>query len=107
MNTPLQPEDLHGRLGADIEARVRLLFARWPALCGFAVESRGVLTEYADAYPIPEADLCVTHIGVYPLIHWQIDDIHDEVVCELANLVHERPHAQDYLLGRTFARTLQ
>ena len=108
MKNLLQSESLSARLEADLEARVRFLFERCPALCGFAVRSRAQLSEHnADPYPVPDADLCVTDVGIYPGINWQLDDIHDEIVCALADLVHERPYAHAYLRDRTFARVLQ
>lgn len=106
METLQQPDGLPGWLAADIEARIRFLFERCPALCGFAVQSRAQLAEHADPYPIPEADLCVTDVGIAPGVTWLFEDIHDEIVCALADLVHERPQAHDYLRGRTFARVL-
>jgi len=64
MRTLSQHDGQSGQLTADIEARIRLLFARYPTLCGFAVQSRGQLPEHSDPYPIPEADLCLTDVGV-------------------------------------------
>jgi len=106
MRTLSQHDGQSGQLTADIEARIRLLFARYPTLCGFAVQSRGQLPEHSDPYPIPEADLCLTDVGVHPNIGWQYESIQDEIVCALADLVQERPQAHLYLCGRTFARML-
>lgn len=79
----------------DVESRIRSLFARCPTLHGFAVQDR-----------IPGADLFVTDVGVYPKIESQFDEIHDEITITIADLVHDQPHARDYLRGRTFARSL-
>lgn len=106
MKTDPQLESLLGRLEADLEARVRSLFQRHPALCGFAVEGRAKLAERADPYPIPESNLCVADVGIFPDIGWHYEDIQDEIVCALADLMQERPYAHDYLRGRTFARVL-
>lgn len=105
MKTILELEDLLGRLEADLEARVRALFQRHPALCGFAVQP-GAAGE-GDPYLIPDSDLCITNVGIHPDVGWLYEDIQDEIVCTLADLVQERPYAHDYLRDRTFARVLQ
>jgi hypothetical protein len=95
MKTSQQHDNLLGRLEADVEARIRSLFTRCPTLHGFAVQDRR------------DADLFVTDIGIFPKIDSQYDEIHDEITLAISDLVHDEPHAYDYLRGRTFARTLQ
>ena len=90
----------------DVETRIRSLFARCPTLHGFAVQDRAMLPKDIDANRILCADLFVTDIGVYPTIDSQYDEIHDEITITISDLVHDQPHARDYLRGRTFARTL-
>ena len=107
MKTPHQQYDsLLGRLEADVEARIRSLFTRCPTLHGFAVQDRNTLPKDVDRNRIPDADLFVTDIGVYPKIESQYDEIHDEITIAISDLVHDQPHAYDYLRGRTFARSL-
>ena len=55
---------------------------------------------------IPDADLFVTEIGVFPKLDSQYDEIYDEITLAISDLVHEQPHAYDFLRGRTFARRL-
>ncbi|MGH8690861.1 MAG: hypothetical protein ACREUS_07520 [Burkholderiales bacterium] len=74
-----------------VEARIRTLFTRCPMLHGFAVQDR---------------DLVVTDIGIYPKVDAMYDEIHDEIKHAISDLVHDQPHACDYLRGRTFARAL-
>ena len=107
MKTPVQFDSLLGRLEADVEARIRSLFVRCPSLHGFAVQDRAMLPKDVDPNRIPDADLFVTDIGLYPKIESQYDEIHDEITLAISDLVHDEPHAYDYLRGRTFARTLQ
>ena len=107
MKTPQQYDSLLGRLEADIQSRIRSLFARCPTLHGFAVQDRAMLPKDLDEKRIPDADLLVTDIGVYPSIDSQYDEIHDEITLAISDLVHDQPHAYDYLRGKTFARTLQ
>ncbi|HKU45781.1 MAG TPA: hypothetical protein VJQ58_02785 [Burkholderiales bacterium] len=107
MKTPQQYDSLLGRLEADIQSRIRSLFARCPTLHGFAVQDRAMLPKDLDEKRIPDADLFVTDIGVYPSIDSQYDEIHDEITLAISDLVHDQPHAYDYLRGKTFARTLQ
>ena len=99
-------EDLLGQLEADVEARIRTLFARCPTLHGFAVQDRGTLPVEIDRKRIPDADLFVTDVGIYPKIESQFDEIHDEITHAIHELVYDQPHAYDYLRGRTFARSL-
>ena len=106
MNTAKQFDSLFGRLEADVEARIRSLFARCPTLHGFAVQDRAMLPKDVDQKRIPDADLFVTDIGIYPKIDSQYDDIHDEITLAISDLVHDQPHAYDYLRGKTFARAL-
>ena len=106
MKTTLQYDSLLGRLEADVAARIRSLFARCPALHGFAVQDRAMLPKDVDPARIPDADLFVTDIGVYPKLDSQFDEIHDEITIAISDLVHDQPHAYDYLRGKTFARSL-
>ena len=118
---PGLPETLLGRLEADVAAKIRTLFTRCPALCGFAVQDRAGLPKSVDKNRIPDADLFVTEIGIFPkldcagegarlripkLDQHQYGEIYDEITLAISDLVYEQPHAYDYLRGRTFARTL-
>ena len=100
------PETLLGRLEASVEAKVKGLFVRCPALCGFAVQDRAGLPKNVDKDRIPDADLFVTEVGIFPkLDEEQYAEIYDEITLAISDLVYEQPHAYDYLRGRTFART--
>jgi len=103
---PGLPETLLGKLQASVEAKIRALFARCPTLHGFSVQDRAMLPRDVDQSRIPDADLFVTEIGVFPKLDSQFDDIYDEITLAISDLVHEQPHAYDFLRGRTFARTL-
>ena len=95
-----------GRIEADVEAKIRALFARCPMLCGFAVQDRASLPQDSDGL-IPDADLYVTEIGIFPRLSAdQYGDIYDEITVAISDLVHHQPKAYDLLRGRTFARTL-
>lgn len=101
------PEVTMGRLAADVGAKIKALFARCPALCGFAVQDRAGLPKEVDQTRIPDADLFVTEIGIFPrLDQEQYGEIYDEITLAISDLVYEQPQAYDYLRGRTFARTL-
>jgi len=103
---PGLPETLLGKLQASVEAKIRALFARCPTLHGFSVQDRAMLPRDVDQSRIPDADLFVTEIGVFPKLDSQFDDIYDEITLAISDLVHEQPQAYDFLRGRTFARTL-
>ena len=96
------------RVAADVEARVDALFVRCPSLHGFAVQDRATLPEQYTEAQIPDADLYVTEIGIFPKLgDDQYADIFDEITLTLSRLVTEQPNAYDVLRGRTFARSLQ
>ena len=106
MKTPQQCNTRPSRLEADVEARIRSLFARCPTLHGFAIQDRAMLPKDLDLNLIPDADLFVTDIGLYPKIQSQYDEIHDEITLAISDLVQAQPRAYDYLRGKTFARAL-
>ena len=96
------------RVVADVQARIDALFVRCPTLCGFAVQDRSSLPEQLTEAQIPDADLYVTEIGIFPKLSTdQYADVFDEITITLSNLVSEQPNAYDVLRGRTFARSLQ
>jgi hypothetical protein len=103
---PGLPESLLGRLEASIDAKIRALFARCPSLHGFSVQDRAMLPRNIDQTKIPDADLFVTEIGLFPKLDSQFDEIYDEITLAISDLVHEQPQAYDFLRGKTFARTL-
>ena len=96
------------RVVADVQARITALFTRCPTLCGFSVQDRATLPEQLTENQIPDADLYVTEIGIFPkLSSDQYADVFDEITITLSSLVSEQPNAYDVLRGRTFARTIQ
>ena len=96
------------RLVADVEAKIGALFMRCPTLWGFAVQDRASLPEELDPARIPDADLYVTEIGIFPKLgDEQYADLYDEITVTISSLVNEQPNAFDVLRGRTFARALQ
>ena len=104
---PGLPDAALGRVEADVTARIQALFARCPALCGFAVQDRASLPKELDPDRIPDADLFVTEIGIFPKLDTeQYGEIYDEITMAISDHVYEQPRAYDYLRGRTFARTL-
>jgi hypothetical protein len=97
----------HKRVVADVEAKIGALFLRCPTLCGFSVQDRTQLPAQITEQQIPDADLYVTEIGVFPKLGAeQHADVFDEITVTLSRLVSEQPNAFDVLRGRTFARTL-
>jgi hypothetical protein len=104
--TALYPDAKH--IAADVEAKMQALFVRCPTLCGFSVQDRAQLPAQITENQIPDADLYVTEIGMYPKLGAdQYADVFDEITVTLSSLVNEQPNAYDLLRGRTFARTLQ
>jgi len=100
------PDTLQVKLEANVEAKIRGLFARCPTLHGFSVQDRAMLPRDLDQTRIPDADLFVTEIGVFPKLDSQFDEIYDEITLAISDLVKDQPQAYDFLRGRTFARAL-
>lgn len=95
------------RVVADVEARIGALFTRCPSLCGFAVQDRASLPAKFAEQSIPDADLYVTEIGIFPKLgDDQYADLYDEITATLSTLCNEQPNAYDVLRGRTFARAM-
>lgn len=95
------------RVVADVEARIGALFNRCPSLCGFAVQDRASLPARFTEQSIPDADLYVTEIGIFPKLgDDQYADLYDEITATLSTLCNEQPNAYDVLRGRTFARAM-
>jgi hypothetical protein len=107
---PLLVPEFHDqkRVAQDVQVKIHALFVRCPALCGFSVQDRAMLPEQITENQIPDADLYVTEIGIFPKLDAdQYADVFDEITITLSSLVSEQPNAYDVLRGRTFARTLQ
>jgi hypothetical protein len=106
LSTALYPDQK--RVFADVEAKIQALFHRCPTLCGFSVQDRGQLPAQMTENQIPDADLYVTEIGMFPKLGAdQYADVFDEITITISSLVNEQPNAYDVLRGRTFARTIQ
>jgi hypothetical protein len=100
------PDAQPTRLETTVEAKIRGLFARCPTLHGFSVQDRAMLPRDVDRNSIPDADLFVTEIGIFPKLDSQFDEIFDEITLAISDLVKDQPQAYEILRGRTFARTL-
>jgi hypothetical protein len=95
------------QLLTDIQAKIDALFARCPMLCGFSVQDRAMLPRQLDHRAIPDADLFITEIGIYPKLGDDLQsEIFDEITLLISDLVYEQPMAYNVLRGRTFARIL-
>ena len=99
-------ESLLGKLEQSVDAKMKALFARCPTLFGFSVQDRAMLPRSVDKNRIPDADLFITEIGIFPKLDSRYDEIHDEITLAISDLVHDEPHAYDYRRDRTSARTL-
>jgi hypothetical protein len=90
-----------------LPAQIESLFARYPALCGFAVHG---LEELPDNCPRSGGDgseLFVGDVGLSPALgREQFGEILQEILAVLAELLAEEPEASEVLRGRTFARAL-
>jgi hypothetical protein len=92
--SPRRSAGLQARFEANLAARVRSLFRRHPALCGFSV---------GEGPSVP----LLTQVSVYPASGPAAPpEVCFEVLATLAELVDDCPEAGELLRGRTFARVL-
>jgi len=93
-------------MDTELEATVRALFRRWPALCGFSVQEARTLSAEREAGPL-EGELCLADLSLAP---WagpgECARLSGEIGVALLDLLDECPEARELLRGRTFARTL-
>jgi hypothetical protein len=95
------------QLLTDIQAKIDALFERCPMLCGFSIQDRAMLPVELGDRPIPDADLFITEIGIYPKLGVELQsEIFDEITLLISDLVYEEPAACNVLRGRTFARIM-
>lgn len=94
-------EDLeHGRVEADVEATVNVLFKRWPTLCGFSVRAAHI-----ELPPERASALFVTDVIDYPWSGPQPPaNLYYAIVAALAELTDACPEAGELLRERSFAR---
>ncbi len=89
-----QIEDVqHSLLEADLEASIRMLFRRRPALCGFSI------------FTAPNGRLRLAEVSVYPWSGLEASgELCGEIVGTLLELIDECPGTLALLDARTFAR---
>jgi hypothetical protein len=87
-----QQEIRRERVEAVIDGRIGALFRRIPMLCGFSVQT----------------DLQPAEVSVHSWPGYVAsEDLYGDIVATLADVIQERPEAEELLRGRTFARHLQ
>src|SRR5947208_14910226 len=79
------------QLLTDIQAKIDALFARCAMLCGFSIQDRAMLPIQLDDRAIPDADLFITEIGIYPKLN---ADPQREMFDEVTLLFSERMDAE-------------
>lgn len=94
------------RVKRPVPAPIELLFARYPALCGFSVRGLADVpdncTRSGDG-----SELFVSDVGVSPsLSSEEFGEIFEDIALTLSDLLAEQPGAGELLRGRTFARIL-
>jgi hypothetical protein len=90
----------------ELEATVRGVFARCPALHRFAVRDRSGLPDHIDPTRL-EGELFIFEIALAP--RWgkaQYDEVYREIARAIAAAVRAMPEAKPLLAGRSFVRAL-
>ncbi len=80
----------------NLDSTMQALFARWPALCGFAVE---------ELRTIPNGrQVIFRDVAIQPWAgHQPSPELMGDLAASLLDLVDESPEAGEQLAGRTFA----
>lgn len=91
---------------AEIRTRVATLFHRYPALCGFTVQSGASLAREG-VMPRLASDLYLTEVSICA---WGAQEVPEALCGDITGafsaLIDEWPEALEFLHERTFARTL-
>lgn len=99
-------DDFASATESGMEAHIRALFERCPALCGFSVRDQSDVPDSCGR-SASGCDLFVTDIGISPRLGAeQYGEIFNEIFSTLSELLAEEPGAGERLRGRTFARVL-
>jgi hypothetical protein len=87
-------------------APIEQLFTRFPALSGFSVRGLSDVPDSCSRTGYQD-ELFVSDIGISPALSTeQHNEIFQEIATTLSDLLAEQPEADEFLRGRTFARTL-
>jgi hypothetical protein len=89
-----------------LQARIKALFARCPALCRFAVRDRSGLPDHLDP-TVLEGELFIFEMTLSPRLgKSQYDEIYGEISAVLSAAVLALPGARVLLRERSFVRAL-
>lgn len=93
-------------LESELQAAVRALFARCPALFRFTVRDRSGVPDHIDP-TLLDGELFIFEIALSP--RWgkrQYDEVYREIASAITAAVSARPEAKPLLAGRSFVRAL-
>jgi len=94
------------RIAANVDAQVRALFGRCPALFSFTVRDRAGLPDHIDPTGL-RGELFILDISISPRYgKLQYDEVYDQISSAIAAAVAALPEAKELLRGRTFIRSL-
>lgn len=91
---------------AELDARMRALFSRCPALCRFSVRDRSGLPDHMDPTAL-KGEFFIFEIALSPRLGTrQYDEVYDEISATVTAAVSARPEVKGLLLARAFVRAL-
>ena len=94
------------RVAAHVDAQMRAVFGRCPALCSFTVRDRAGLPDHIDPTGL-RGELFILDIAMSPRYgKSQYDEIYDQIAAAIGAAVAALPEAKELLRGRTFIRAL-
>ena len=91
---------------SELEARMRTVFVRCPALFRFTVRDRSGLPDHLDPTGL-QGELFIFEIALSPRFgRRQYDEVYGEIAAAIAATVSALPEAKGLLPGRSFVRAL-
>jgi hypothetical protein len=96
----------HERPEADIDVRMKALFARCPALCRFTVRDRASLPDQIDPTTL-NGDIFIFEVALYPRYGaQQYEEVYGQIAAALDEAIKAQPEQRKLLPGRSFVRAL-
>ena len=91
---------------ADVEARIRALFGRCPALWRFTVRDRASLPDQIDPTTL-HGEIFIFEVSLWPRYgKAQYEEVYNQIAATLDAAIKAQPEQKQLLPGRSFVRAL-
>jgi hypothetical protein len=106
MNLNLPDRAPRERAEAEIEARIKALFGRCPALNRFSVRDRSQLPDHVNPVAL-QGEIFIFEVSLSPRYgNRQYEEIYGQIAATLHDAIKAQPEARALLPGRSFVRAL-